>query len=74
MGVSTAHKHVHNQEVAAKEWTVVHSLNTQAPIVDVMIDTANGLQKIIPLEIIVLDARTVKIVFSSARTGKVSVL
>lgn len=74
MGVSTAHKHVHSQTTAAVEWNIIHNLRTLAPIVDVMIDTGNGLQKIIPLDTVVVDQNTVKVTFSSARTGKASVI
>lgn len=74
MGVSTAHKHVHDQTEAATEWTIVHNLKTLAPIVDVFIDTGSGLQKIIPLDVLVVDNTTVTIKHSSARTGKVSVI
>lgn len=74
MGVSTAHKHVHSQDVAAKEWTVTHNLNTLAPIVDVFIVTGNGLQKVLPLDITVVNAMSLKVTFSSDRTGKVSVI
>lgn len=74
MGVSSALKHVHEQPDASTEWTVVHNLNTLAPIVDVMVDVAGGLQKMLPLDITVIDSKSIKILFSVERTGKVSVV
>lgn len=74
MGVSTAHKHVHNQTVPAKQWTVTHQLKTLAPIVDVMIDTEAGLVKVLPFDIVIIDASTVRVDFQSDWTGKVSVI
>ncbi len=74
MGVSTAHKHVHEQTVPATEWVITHSLKTLAPMVDVLIDTGSGLQKILPLDITAIDNATVKVTFSSPRTGKASVI
>lgn len=74
MGVSTAHKHVHVQSTPAKQWTVTHQLNTLGPIVDVMIDTGGGLVKVLPFDIVIIDASTVRIDFQSDRTGKVSVI
>lgn len=74
MGVSTAHKHVHSQDVPAATWNVVHNLNTLAPIVDVFIETGAGLQKVLPMDITVTNAMSLEITFSSDRTGKVSVI
>ncbi len=74
MAVSTARKHVHDQTVAATVWTVVHNLSTTAPSIDVYINTGSGLQKIFPEDITVVDANTLKITFSSARTGTASVI
>jgi len=73
MGLSTAHKMVHEQTVPATEWVITHKLNTLAPIVDTMVDIGGGLQKILPLDVIVVDNSTLRVVFSSPRTGKVSV-
>lgn len=74
MSFSTAHKHQHDQTVASKTWVVVHNLNSLTPIVDVFIDTGSGLQKILPLDIVVNSAIQITVTHSSARTGKVSVI
>lgn len=73
MGLSTAHKMVHDQTVPSTEWVITHKLNTLAPIVDTMVEIGGGLQKILPLDVIVVDNATIRVVFSSPRTGKVSV-
>jgi hypothetical protein len=66
------------QDVASATWTVVHNLSADGgsvPIVDVVTADVDGsLLKIIPLEINVIDANTVQILFSTARTGTVVIL
>lgn len=61
--------HNHEQTVPAAEWIITHSLNTRAPCVDVFIDYEGERTKILPKDVIVVDNKTVKIVFTSLRTG-----
>lgn len=65
--------HNHKQETAATEWTIKHNLGTRAPVVDVFIDHEGTTQKIIPHKVEVVDDVTVKVVFTTARSGVAAV-
>lgn len=65
--------HNHEQSVAAVEWNIVHNLGTLAPCVDIFIDLEGVRTKILPKDVIVVDKKTVKIVFTSPRTGSAAI-
>lgn len=65
--------HNHEQDVAAAEWNITHNLNTLAPVVDVFIDYEGAVQKIIPASVQVIDAATVKVTFTEARSGTAAI-
>lgn len=69
---ATAHNHV--QETASNTWTIIHNLNVTAPIVDCYVEIDGVFNKIIPLEVVVVDATTVQILWSENRTGKARVI
>ena len=56
---------------SAATWTVVHNLNVDAPAVDVY----NGSNvRIMPAAVVVIDANTLRIDWSSATAGRVYVV
>lgn len=67
------YSHTHTQSAAASEWTIVHNLGTTAPVVDVYVDHNGAVEKILPANVQVIDSTTVKVVFSSARSGYAAV-
>lgn len=56
------------QEMANAVWTFKHDLNRDV-IVDVMINFQGSLQKVLPRNIVKVDANTIRIEFSQPRTG-----
>lgn len=65
--------HNHTQETAATEWVIKHNLGTRAPVIDVFVDHEGTTQKIIPHKVEVVDNTTVKVVFTSPRSGMAAV-
>lgn len=60
---------IHEQKTASNEWTISHGLNKRV-VIDVYIDY-NGIRtKVIPKAIILVDLNTIKVQFSSPRTGQ----
>ena len=62
----------HTQSAGATTWTVNHQLGTLNVAVDSILSYGGSpavIEKVMPLEIIVVDTNTVKILFSAAQTG-----
>ena len=62
----------HTQSEASTTWTVAHNLGGNGasfPIVDVLTTEGGQTVKMMPLQVTVVDANTVSITFSVARTG-----
>ena len=66
--------YTHTQAVEGTLWTIIHSLNTSAPIVSVNVDNEGTLEKIIPKDIRVTDANTVEVEFTSAWAGNARII
>lgn len=70
---ASAYKHL--QTAPATTWTIPHNLcqgtNLQGiPVVDVIVDDGlGGLTKIMPSSVTIIDANTVSLEFTSARSG-----
>lgn len=58
------------QSTAAMIWEVAHNLNTTSPIVDCYILVDGSYNKIIPNEVVVIDANNIEIQWTEARSGK----
>lgn len=56
------------QEMSNAVWTFKHDLNRDV-VVDVMINFQGSLQKVLPRNIVKVDANTIRIEFSQPRTG-----
>ncbi len=57
------------QTTPATVWTIVHNLNLTSPVVDCWVDVSGSMTKIIPSSVIVVDATTVQITFTTAYAG-----
>ncbi len=70
--------HRHTQLVAAAEWDIAHKLGGNGsegvPIVDVLVIEGGVKQRIIPLEVRIIDGDNIKIVFSSALAGSATII
>ena len=55
----------HDQTAASVTWTIVHNLNTTAPVVDCWVAG----EKVMPATVTATDAATVTITFSTAESG-----
>ncbi len=66
---SLSTSYTHEQTVADVEWTIVHNLNTVAPSYHCYIDVNGVSTQIIPASAEVIDANTLKLTFSAARSG-----
>lgn len=73
MTTSTINFHRHVQSVASDTWTITHNIGTDAPIVDVWIDVAGTITKVLPLSVTVTNTKVVTITFSSAQAGEACV-
>lgn len=58
MSVFRKERHEHKQTVPASTWRVQHNFGRE-PIVDVYLDKAGGLQKVLPSEVRVITAGAV---------------
>lgn len=65
-----ANSYNHNQGSPSSVWTITHNLNTQALTIDVYIDNAGVLTKVLPLSVVHQDNNTVVVTFSGAQFGK----
>jgi hypothetical protein len=63
----------HVQEEASDAWLIRHSQHGY-PLIDVFIEYEDAVQKIIPQEIEYVDDNTVRVRFSSPRTGYATVI
>ena len=67
----------HTQSSPSTTWTVSHQLGTLDVAADAILAYGGSpatVEKIMPLEIVVVDTNTVKILFSSAQTGYVRIV
>lgn len=64
----------HVQYDASDTWEIVHNQFTMAPIVDVYVNVDGNLTKIIPKDVEVIDQSTVRILFTTPRTGVVRIV
>ena len=69
MSYVQARGHRHEQSTADTTWSIVHNLNTLAPIVDCWINVGGTITKILPLSVVATNVSTVTITFSSAQAG-----
>jgi len=62
----------HTQSSPSTTWTITHSLGTTNVAIDAIL-SYNGspatVEKVIPLHFIVVDANTIKVLFSAAQKG-----
>ena len=65
----SVNSHNHTQDTPSATWTVNHNLNTLFPVVDCWIDYEGVINKILPLEVTVVDSMNVVITFSEDRSG-----
>lgn len=64
----------HTQNTPDTLWTIVHNLDTLAPVVDVYIQDASGAYlKAIPQNVLVITSNEVHLIFSEPRAGKATV-
>lgn len=74
--VPSVYRHI--QSTPEETWTIVHNLSGNGsqgiPMVEVLWDDGNSLQKIIPSGIEVIDRNTVQVLFNSARAGQAIIL
>lgn len=68
-----AQRYKHTQDTADTTWVVQHNLN-RYPLVDVFTLHEGQLKKIIPLEVIYVNANLCHITFSTARDGFATVV
>ena len=69
MALSETLGYTHTQTTASTIWTVIHNLNTQAPIIDCWVDVSGTITKIIPVSVVVVNSYTVTVTFSTSRSG-----
>ncbi len=62
------------QSTPSNEWTITHNFDTKSLLVDVYIDTNDGLEKILPLDISITDENTCVVSFTNNRTGMVRII
>ena len=66
----------HTQGSASNVWTITHNLGTEAPVVDIILDTPDPDQVMIPYDVVVTDANTVTVTLEdptgspAGRTGR----
>lgn len=72
--LTTASSHNHEQTVASDTWNIEHNLNVTAPIVDCYVLIDGVYNKIIPLDVVVVDSMTVQILWSENRVGKARIV
>lgn len=63
----------HVQQDPAATWAITHG-NPGYPVVDVYVNVADTLQKVIPLEVVYIDEYNVEIRFSEPRAGFATVI
>ena len=64
----------HTQSTPSTTWTITHNLNTTSVVTDTSINFGGNLEKILPLNVVLTDANTLTVTFSSAQTGKVRIV
>lgn len=65
--------YTHTQSSASATWTIVHNLGTNAPVVDAFVDFNGQKTKILPKEVEIVDSTTIKVIFSTPKTGSAAV-
>lgn len=70
--MASVKSHDHDQSVAASTWNIEHNLGTMTPVLDTFIDFEGAVRKILPADVIVVDANNVQVVFTTPRSGKVA--
>lgn len=74
MPFSVATAHNHSQTTAATVWTIIHNLNVTYPVVECFLFIDGSYIKAIPSEVVSVDATTIEVHWSEARTGKARVI
>lgn len=64
----------HNQSSSSTAWTIIHNLNTPAVAIDVFVDVAGTLTKILPASVVADNDNQVTVTFSSAQFGRARVI
>lgn len=59
----------HVQTVASTIWNIQHNLGIY-PVVDILVNTTDGLTKIIPSDVKIVDMNTIQIHFSTPHSGQ----
>lgn len=65
--------YTHKQIMSSNIWTVVHNLKRDV-CVDVYVDFQGRREKILPLNVVIVDDTTLRVEFSSAMSGIVRVI
>ena len=63
-----------SQTAAATTWTITHNLNKPSVAVDVFIDNAGNLEKILPASVEHTNNNTLTVTFTAAQTGRARVI
>ena len=64
----------HVQSASSATWTINHNLNSDSVVIDVMVDNAGDLEKILPQTILHKTANQSEITFSGAQVGNARVV
>ncbi len=67
------HPYQHTQDEASDTWDINHNLGLH-PLVDVMVDVAGVMTKIIPKDIKIIDLNNVQVLFSQPFSGSARVV
>lgn len=63
----------HTQTEPATEWTINHNLNGY-PIIDVLVNYEGGIHKVVPKQVVYVNANTCRVIFNNAQTGYATVI
>lgn len=61
--------HKFEQTTAAVEWNIQHNLDQDLVCIDCWVVIDGALQKLLPVQILLVDNNNAKVTFSSARAG-----
>lgn len=64
---------IYEQTDPANIWLVQHSLNTISPVVTTWLNTARGIEMVIPREISIIDEDNIRVIFTAPQVGAVVV-
>lgn len=74
MGYKTANDFRFEQAVAATTWVITHNLNTNAPVIDIWVDVAGVITKILPQNVVATSTNVVTLTFTTPFAGKAMVV